>query len=127
MGPQLAQKSCICHGDCEGLLLLRNHYDLPLQAEHAYRAASSGNVRMLQWLPTHGFPFTSRDKQVCRFAAEGGHLQALQWLRQAGSKWNSHMLRSSRTWAFGGAAVGARQLLPLEQGGLLRGGGRRAP
>eukprot|EP00611_Tribonema_gayanum_P031527 TRINITY_DN9131_c1_g2_i1.p1 TRINITY_DN9131_c1_g2~~TRINITY_DN9131_c1_g2_i1.p1 ORF type:complete len:302 (-),score=29.69 TRINITY_DN9131_c1_g2_i1:66-971(-) len=124
LSPTLAQNSCICLGDIEGLLLLLNHYGLSLLPAQAYCAARSGQVRILQWLFEQGCA-SRHDSDVCRSAAEGGQLEALQW-----PNWQHverlHMLSCSGARTLGGAAVGARQRLPLGPGGLLRGGGKRA-
>eukprot|EP00611_Tribonema_gayanum_P028733 TRINITY_DN7481_c0_g1_i1.p2 TRINITY_DN7481_c0_g1~~TRINITY_DN7481_c0_g1_i1.p2 ORF type:complete len:266 (-),score=11.40 TRINITY_DN7481_c0_g1_i1:174-971(-) len=84
--PRQAQEGCIRRGDLEGLRRLRDTcVTAPLLAVHACRAASRGDLPMLQWLRQNNCPWES---STCASAAIGGHLNVLQWARDNGCPWN---------------------------------------
>jgi hypothetical protein len=49
-------------------------------------AAHNGDLDVLQWLRTHGYPW---DSTTCYIAARGGHLEVLQWARRNACAWDT--------------------------------------
>jgi hypothetical protein len=47
-----------------------------------YKAASGGQLKMLQWLRANGCPWR---EETCEVAASNGHLEVLQWARANGA------------------------------------------
>ena len=74
-------------------------------------AARSGQLEELKALRADGCPWNN---WTCLAAAKGGHLEVLQWARANGCPWNEidmHVRGGERKTR--GAAVGARQRLPV--------------
>ena len=87
-------------------------------------AARSGQLEVLQWARANGCPW---DRWTCTAAAKGGHLEVLQWARANGCPWDEDVLLGGDGRAPRGAAVGAREWVPVEREYVLGCGAGRAP
>ena len=82
----------------------------PWVAETCAIAAEGGHLEVLQWLRANGCPW---DEKTCSMSAEGGHLDVLQWARANGCTEAAPVLGGGFGRAPRGAAVGARERLPV--------------
>ena len=84
-----------------------------------------GSVSRLAWAKERGCPW---DARTCAHAAWKGHLEVLQWARANGPPWDEWTCAYA-AWKRppGGAAVGARERLPVEREDLLLSRVRRSP
>jgi len=64
--------------------------ELDVHPDLCYKAASGGQLEMLQWLRANGAPWDGFrwNEKTCAVAAEGGHLEVLQWARANGAPWD---------------------------------------
>ena len=115
-GGRLSRQEYLCEaaarsGQLEELKVLRAN-GCPWDRKTCWAAAWGGHFEVVQWARANGCPW---DEQTCREAAKGGHLEVLQWARANGCPWNeSTCRRSSGGRASRGAAVGARERVPVE-------------
>ena len=75
-------------------------------------AAEGGHLEVLQWARANGCPW---DEMTCYRAAWGGHLDVLQWARANACPWDEDTCNYAAYYGPRGAAVGARELMPVEQ------------
>ena len=87
-------------------------------------AATGGHLEVLQWARANGAPW---DAETCTDAARCGHFEVLQWLRAKGCPWDSDVRARGEGRVPRGAAVGARERVPVGQGDVLVCGEGRAP
>ena len=83
--------------------------------------AHGGHLEVLKWLRENG---CQGDADVCAAAAEKGHLAVLRWARANGYPWDVRGRSAERTPR--GAAVGARERVPVGQGDVQACGDGRA-
>ena len=84
-------------------------------------AAHGGHLEVLKWLRANGCQW---DADVCAAAAEKGHHAVLRWARANGYPWDVRGRSAER--APRGAAVGARERVPVGQGDVQACGDGRA-
>ena len=84
-------------------------------------AAHGGHLEVLKWLRANGCQW---DADVCAAAAEKGHHAVLRWARANGYPWDVRGRSAER--ATRGAAVGARERVPVGQGDVQACGDGRA-
>ena len=75
-------------------------------------AAKGGQLEVLEWLRENECPW---DKNTCKEAASGGHLEVLMWARERLPVGREHVQGGGVGWPPRGAAVGARERLPVDE------------
>ena len=118
------ERTCVCAAQGGNLEVLQwAHANGCPWDEHTMlvSVAHGGHLEVLKWLRANGCQW---DADVCAAAAEKGHLAVLRWARANGYPWDVRGRSVERTPR--GAAVGARERVPVGQGDVQACGDGRA-